>query len=109
MDNMLNSVLIEGQVTEVPNQIIKDGLPYCSFGLKSYRVETDNANHQKRTQTTLIVISTGRLAEMCLKFFKSGTAVRIVGRLVNDTNDSLAVIAEHVELKPVKKANEVAK
>ena len=48
-----------------------------------------------------------RMAEMCAEYLKKGRGVRVVGRLAQKDDESVFIVAEHVEFKPeLKKAAE---
>jgi single-stranded DNA-binding protein len=105
MDNMLNSILIEGNVTDTPTENIIDKLQYCCFKIKSFHVSYDNTKSCNVITTIIKIICAGKLAEMCFQYIKPGTCIRVVGRLVNDVNDvndSIVVFAENIEAKPIK-------
>jgi single-strand DNA-binding protein len=103
--NNLNSVLIEGTLQEdaVCGKEI-DGITDASFSIESHRYyhKVDEVGMEKKI-TTVFVSATGKLAEGVAKSGKKGRGVRVVGRLVQTAN-TLGIEAEHVEFRPVPKA-----
>jgi single-stranded DNA-binding protein len=94
--NYLNSILLEGELSEVPVfTTTANGLDRCSFLLAS----GDQA-------PAVPVVSYGRLALRCNELLDKGSAIRIVGRIAQDLEASdatstfrLHLVAEHVEIK----------
>jgi single-strand DNA-binding protein len=103
--NNLNSVLIEGTLTEnaVCGKEI-DGITNASFSIESHRYyqKADEVGVEKKT-TTIYVSATGKLADGVAKSGKKGRGVRVVGRLAQTAN-TLIIEAEHVEFRPLPKA-----
>jgi len=95
----LNSILLEGSVLDDPvlNLPSGDQAPArCIFSLGS---DPDPA------QVPIVVY--GRLAAYCSKHLYQGSSVRVVGRIAQDVDASIAtgtfrlcVVAEHIEQKP---------
>ncbi len=96
--NYLNSILLEGDITDAPVfTTTASGLDRCSFLISS----GDQA-------PAVPVVSYGRLALRCNELFDKGSRVRIVGRIAQDLEASevtssfkLHLVAEHVEIKPM--------
>ncbi len=96
--NYLNSILLEGDLTDAPVfTTTASGLDRCSFLISS----GDQA-------PAVPVVSYGRLALRCNELLDKGSRVRIVGRLGQDLEESenrstlrLHLVAEHLETKPV--------
>ena len=96
----LNSILIEGTLIDVPSYIAapsEGSIDRCSFSLDC-----------GPTAPAIPVLVYSRLALRCHELLDRGSAVRVVGRIIHDieTSDrtgtfSLAVVAEHVEIRPV--------
>jgi single-stranded DNA-binding protein len=92
----LNSVLLEGELSEAPTFITTaNGIDRCSFLLAS----GDQA-------PAVPVVSYGRLALRCHELLDKGSSIRIVGRISQDLEASdvsasfkLHLVAEHVEIK----------
>lgn len=103
--NSLNSVLLEGNVISGPSVIPNNR---CSFYVIS---RYENEKGEPKTINTH-VIAEGRLAQSCLENLRVDRGVRLVGRLsmseINlgawTTIEHTYVFAEHVEFKPVGKA-----
>ena len=94
--NYLNSILLEGELSDVPVfTTTANGLDRCSFFISS----GDQA-------PAVPVVSYGRLALRCNELLDKGSAIRIVGRIAQDLEASdassifrLHLVAEHVEIK----------
>lgn len=96
----LNSILIEGTLIDVPSYVAassEGSIDRCSFSLDC-----------GPTAPTIPVLVYSRLALRCHELLDKHSEVRIVGRIIHDTEASdrtgsfsLAVAAEHVEIKPV--------
>lgn len=109
--NNLNSILVEGNLTKDPAiSYTPSGTPVTSFSIavnRKYRVNDD----YKEEVAYLDIESWGKTAENCAEFLKKGRGVRIVGRLRQDRWESkgskhskIIIVAEHVEFKPLFKA-----
>ena len=87
--NQLNSVIIEGNITETD---YSDGL--CTFTVENIRKYTYEG--ETFTERTAIEVHYfGKSPEL-----RKERGVRVVGRLKQ--NEKIILIAEHVELKPWK-------
>ena len=96
----LNSILIEGTLIDVPSYVAapsEGSIDRCSFSLDC-----------GPTAPSIPVIAHSRLALRCHELLDKHSAVRVVGRIIHDTEApdrtgsfSFAVVAEHVEIKPV--------
>lgn len=92
----LNSVLLEGELSEAPTfTTTANGIDRCSFLIAS----GDQA-------PAVSVVSYGRLALRCHELLDKGSSIRIVGRIAQDLEASDAIasfklhlVAEHVEIK----------
>lgn len=97
---LLNSILIEGSVIDVPTFLpapSPDAIDRCSFSLDC-----------GPSAPSIPILVYNRLALRCHELLDRGSSVRVVGRVIHDTEAtnatgsfSLAVVAEHVEIKPV--------
>lgn len=94
--NGLNSILIEGKVDK-DGVVYEENEKFCSFVLESQRVE-----NKKITTFGILVTARGNLATNCNEKFNLSkfSKVRVVGRLANEYDDMINIIAEHVEFKP---------
>jgi single-stranded DNA-binding protein len=109
--NSLNSVLIEGILTEDPAPI---GKTQCVLHVRTKRSEKrDEISYVQEDDFT--ILTNGKIAETCAEFLKEGRNIRIVGRLITAENVSRLygcggsregaftfIMAEHVEIKPTK-------
>ena len=94
--NNLNSVLFEGHLTDTPVSETVKNIQSCIFNLSSTRIS------ERGTEVSVIKIVTyGALAERCGSL-KKNRSVRVVGRLLQ-TENSVVILGEHVEFKPVEK------
>jgi len=96
--NFLNSVLLEGELSDAPIfTTTANGLDRCSFLISSGDLAP-----------AVPVVSYGRLALRCNELLDKGSSIRIVGRIAQDLEASdttssfkLHIVAEHVEIKPM--------
>lgn len=96
--NDLNSLLIEGTLTDDPTPQEYDGVvEYCTFTIASHRITSTETR-----ETVLPVRVCGTLGANCAEYLRKGRQVRIVGSIAGDA-ESLTVIAEHVEFRPMKR------
>lgn len=96
----LNSILLEGDLIEDPAFIPApslDAIARCSFSLDC-----------GPSAPSIPILVYNRLALRCHELLDRGSSIRVVGRVIHDTEASattgtftLAVVAEHVEIKPV--------
>lgn len=91
----LNSILIEGTLTDDPIASTSDDLDECRFSIAA----GDSAK-------SVPVIAYHRIAIRCSELLHSGSAIRVVGRIAQDLAAtaatgafSLHVVAEHVEIQ----------
>lgn len=107
--NNLNSILIEGNLTDDPKlTTVPSGRSLCRFSIASNRYYR-NAEKELVNEVSYIDIDTwGALAEGCAKYLHKGRGVRVVGRLKQEkwqgddekTHQRHVVVAEHVEFHP---------
>jgi single-stranded DNA-binding protein len=106
--NDLNSVLLEGTLTQDP-VLSHDpkGSPHCLLVISSERYLRGENGIEKRT-TGMHIDSKGKIAEQCAKLCRRGSKIRVVGFLqaLRGKNEAgrdaaqLVIEAEHVEIKP---------
>ena len=98
--NQLNSVLLEGTVTDLKMSPVG-----ASFMLESYRISKVNGENKKETTKIPVFIAQNIVdAIECQKSIKEieGSTVRVVGRMSSYETDgklSLRCIAEHIDVK----------
>ena len=85
--NMLNSVLIEGNLDGDPLMLDE----VCYFFV---RHSSNNRNDIFR------ILTKDKLAKVCNDYLRCGRGVRVIGKLVRDA-DEVYISAEHVEFKPM--------
>ena len=103
--NMLNSLIIEGEVTEKEVEKIPNGL---SFEIVSKRWRREG-EEVKEEDSFFMVEVYGQLADFSAKRLVKGQGIRIVGRLASKTwkdeegkeYSRVYIIAEHIEFKPI--------
>ncbi|GAB6276111.1 MAG: single-stranded DNA-binding protein [Rectinema sp.] len=112
--NHLNSILVEGNLVRDPNfRSTPSGNQVCDFTLatnRSYKV----ADQKYENEVSYFDIEAwARLGAACAQNLKKGRGVRVVGRLKQDrwtdpegkAHARVKIVAEHIEFKPMSKAN----
>lgn len=112
--NNLNTVLMEGTLIRDPersNQVT--GSSQCRLSLANNRYYFGKNGKWVQDASFFTVWVSGPVAESCLKFLRKGRGIRIVGRLKQlrysmggISREKVAILAEHIEFQPVKKADE---
>lgn len=112
--NNLNSVLIEGNLTQDPElSVVPSGRSVCRFAIASNRYFR-NSEKELVSEVSYVNVDTwGALAESCGKYLEKGRGVRVVGRLKQDRwqgedekiRERYVVVAEHVEFHPIRNKN----
>jgi single-strand DNA-binding protein len=98
--NSLNSILVEGNLTEDPQQLEK--ALCCTFTIGVDHYYKNNGEYKKETSYFDVEVWS-KLADSCVEYLKKGRGVRVVGRLKQDRHDDVSavkIVAEHVEFKP---------
>ena len=106
--NNLNSVLVEGKVSEKPKKINNGDSPtVCMFYIESNLLYKKNDEQIKETSKFEIEVW-GKLAETCIDCLQEGRGVRVVGRLKQEIIEiksvnftKIKILAEHVDFKPL--------
>lgn len=107
MNNPLNSVLLEGNLTRDPElSQTPNGTPVCDMAVASNRYYKLNEEQQKEV-SFFPVEAWSKLAENCAEYLVKGREVRVVGRLKQDrwqnkegdNRSRIKIVAEHVEFK----------
>ena len=94
--NNLNSILIEGIVTEGANFIEHKDFCLCQFSITSKRYDNDGKPFR---QICVGIEAHANLAIVCKDKARINTSIRIVGRLENDSSGKICVLAEHIEFR----------
>lgn len=102
--NMLNSLILEGVITEKEVEKIPNGL---SFELVSKRWCKEEGR-EKEEDSFFTVEVYGNLADFSEKRLVKGQGIRLVGRLASKTwkdeegkeYSKVYIIAEHIEFRP---------
>jgi hypothetical protein len=95
--DMLNSIIIEGTVKIISFDHFINGKHKCRFSIMTNHFQPE----EESTPNEIIipVECMGNVAQMCMRYFKAGTQVRIVGNLAKDNENHIIVFAQHIELK----------
>jgi single-strand DNA-binding protein len=110
--NSLNSILLEGNLTRDPeSKTLPSGSQVCNFSVATNRFYRQNEVLEKET-SYFDVEAWARLGQTCGDTLKKGRGVRVVGRLKQErwldpegrNRSKVKIVAEHVEFKPVFKA-----
>ena len=91
----LNSVIVEGTVVTKPRSTEDE--TFTAFVLSVER--TDNSGEPGSTE--IRIETHGTLASKCAQI-DPGQQVRVVGRLAQDREGDHMLVAEHIEVKPIK-------
>jgi len=112
--NDLNSILLEGNVVRDPIlSKTPSGISVCSFSIGSNN--TFNTNGVMVDEVSFFDVETwDSLADNVAESLKKGRGIRIVGRMKQDRWDTtegapmsrVKIIAEHVEFRPMKHAQQ---
>lgn len=111
--NMLNSIIIEGDVVRKPEtQAASTGVSVCTIPIAVSRSYANEAGERCTEVSYFDVDAFGNIADVCEKMCLKGRGIRVVGRLKQvrweadgKTHSKVKVIAEHIEFKPVKDVN----
>lgn len=104
--NDLNSVLIEGVVSQAPTTPPNDNDGRCRFRITSRRFVSQPADSTISESLTVLTVDTfGALSERCHEYLTVGRKVRAVGHLSQEDTDTtgelaLVLVAEHLEFRP---------
>jgi single-strand DNA-binding protein len=103
--NNLNSILIEGRLTEDPKyQTTPKGTPLCTFTLASTRYYKAEEGNEKEV-SFFAVEAWAKLAENICNLGRKGRGARVVGRIKEDrwedtegkSHSRVIIVAEHLE------------
>lgn len=105
--NNLNTVLVEGNLTRDPKEIIFGcNFKKCQFSIANNRYYLKNGAWTADTSFFIVEVF-GSSVQACLNYLKKGRGVRVVGRLRQmswKTNgiphETVTIIAEHIEFQP---------
>ena len=104
--NQLNSVLLEGNLTEDPKKIEISNGTLVKFTIASNRYYRDK-NNESKTETLFIPVQCwGTFGETIMPHVQKGSAVRVVGRLRlskwtskdGSPRESIEIVAQHLEV-----------
>jgi single-strand DNA-binding protein len=106
----INSILLECVLTEDP--IVTDSeklaLQSCYFSTETRGI--DNKTGMKLLEKSQFTVEAwGKLAQTCKERLKTGSSIRVVGRIKTKQGDDncdlpeFFIVAEHIEIKPESK------
>lgn len=95
--NMLNSVILEGNIKSYTKNI-----EFCDFIVASSRYSMNENNERIEVITEVPCRVFGEKIKVCERFMKIGQGVRVVGRL-SGSDGKIILICEHLEWKLSKK------
>jgi single-stranded DNA-binding protein len=105
--SMLNSVLIEGLLVADPEtRKTSKGLPMCVFQVVSGRFYREEGKLCEEL-SHFNIEAYGSIAEICCARGVKGLGVRVVGRLKENGNGGVVIIAEHVEFRHDERQNNI--
>ena len=104
--DMLNSIIIEGTIRNISSEYFRNGKHVCRFSIMTNYFHPEEES--KPNEIIIPIECMGNVAQVCMRYFKAGTQVRIVGNLTKDDRNHIIVYAQHVELKLGKKDKEEA-
>lgn len=97
--NMLNSIILEGDICRVDDLNPAD--KSLEFTIQVAREFKDAEGNCITEAPAFTIKASGLIAEYASDKLSIGRGLRVVGRLIND-NGSVKVFAEHIEYKPEK-------
>jgi single-strand DNA-binding protein len=108
VNNNLNSILLEGNLTRDPElRYTPKGAAICTLVVASVR--TYKLDGERTEEVSFIEASTaGRLATVCAEHLQKDRGVRLVGRIKQErwedaegnSRSKVLIVAEHVEFQP---------
>jgi len=106
----LNSVLIEGNLTQDPeSRTTSGGTLLCKFSIGANRSFKSKSQEALQEEVSYFSVDVwGERAEPCIAYLKKGKKVRVLGRLKQERweaadgskRDRVVIVAEHVEFGP---------
>ncbi|NLZ68210.1 MAG: single-stranded DNA-binding protein [Spirochaetales bacterium] len=107
--NHLNSILLEGVVTNDPKVVLTSALgnSLVKFSVANDRFYYDKDHNLQSTTLFIGIQAWGRLGEQTQSFIEKGMLVRVVGRLRpikfkrkdESLVDTFEIVAQHIEYK----------
>lgn len=113
--NNLNSTILEGNAVRKPElKTTPKGTNICVLPIAVNRYYKNTSGGYDSEVSYFDIESFGKLADFCAEKAEKGQGVRIAGRLKQNRwktaegegRSRITVIAEHIELKPLKKKDE---
>lgn len=94
MLSSLNSIIIEGTIVEIESTKEVDTKASCTF-----RIESTRYTCEKKEVSIFTVVAEEYLAETFIRLATKKKGVRIVGRLTQNEDRDILIVAEHIEFK----------
>ena len=98
--NMLNSIILEGDVCSVNKAGIENRL--LEFNIQVVRQYKDKDGVMVTEAPAFTIATRGTMADFAAPKVHDGRGVRVVGRLI-ESEGKVKIFAEHIEFKPEKK------
>jgi len=106
--NNLNTVLIEGNLTRDPKEVVfAADHEMCRFSIANNRYYMKKGSGWQTDTSFFIVEVYGSASRACMQHLRKGRGVRVVGRLKQNTwkeggvpREFVTIIAEHIEFQP---------
>ena len=98
--NQLNSIILEGNVSEKP--VFDEVKGTFDFPIAVKRFYKNEDGSEELETSHFNIRSYGKMAEVCKDKCTVDRGIRVVGRL-KEENSKVIVIAEHIEFKPKSK------
>ena len=113
--NHLNSILLEGNVTESPRRISEKEDSPVRFSIASDRFSAKGEGQWEKHTFYMSVIARGGIADEVMEKITKGQLVRVVGRIRpsqwtgkdGKEHDTFEILAQHIELKGKKAHQEI--
>jgi len=104
--NLLNSIIVEGNLTADPVITEVDGLLTCEFTIKSSRIYKGINKEEKEDVYYFPIRSFGRLAKSIGQYLVKDRGVRVVGRLFQEQKalthyPCIFIVSEYIKFKPI--------
>lgn len=112
--NCMNSLIIEGNITEKPKLELCNGTKLCSVNIAVSRTYKNSAGDFEEEVSYFDIITYGNMAETCSAYCEKGRGIRVVGRLRQEkwtdgngkNHSKMVIVAEHIDFKPLVKKTE---
>jgi primosomal replication protein N len=103
--NDLNSILIEGLVTTLPENIGTVDAPRVRCAITARRLALDESGTPNESLVRVTIETVGNVAASCIQNVTVGRRIRVVGHLEgfdSGLENSIVIRAEYIEYTPFK-------